>query len=294
MSNWFQLTIQCDQGQVELLSDQLFLSGAASVTWRDAADTPIFEPSPGTTPLWQMTLVTALFFTDKDMQAAIRFLNQQYVDPALSYSTESLADQDWLEKWKAYFKPICFANRFWVYPSWQPVATHDQPYLLLEPGLAFGTGTHPTTALCLEWLAEQDLTNKSVIDYGCGSGILAIAASILGAKPVLATDIDGQALTATKNNAKQNQLNDNAVQCFFPEDLPTQPVDILLANILANPLLSLNHTFAQLVNPRGQLVLSGILHQQVAAIKQAYSSAFTLQTHRQMDDWDLLVFTRQD
>ncbi|MCK5813821.1 MAG: 50S ribosomal protein L11 methyltransferase, partial [Cocleimonas sp.] len=193
--------------------------------------------------------------------------------------------QDWERAWMADFKPMRFGKNLWIYPSWNDIPDDDSTKIILDPGLAFGTGTHPTTDLCLQWLDANPPHRLSVIDYGCGSGILAIAAVKLGATQLLATDIDQQALIATKDNRLKNQIPDHAIECYFPEEMPTDPVDLLMANILSGPLVELAKTFSELTKAGGHIVLSGILEKQTANIVEAYQPYYSDLQVTQKEDW---------
>ncbi len=271
--SWWQLHITQSPIDPEKLSDQLSELKAVSVSFEDAADEPILEPELGTMPLWQQTKISALFNNESNCQTALNYLQQHF--PSAHVVMETFADQVWERAWMDHFQPMRFGKRTWVCPS-----THEPPdktavNLLLDPGLAFGTGTHPTTALCLEWIDGAELKDKIVVDYGAGSGILGIAALLHGAAHVYAVDHDEQALQASRDNALRNQVNDH-LSVFLPNALPkTLQADFILANILATPLIKLAPEFARLLKPRGQVVLSGILVEQKDAILQAYQPFFT-------------------
>nr|WP_019216081.1 50S ribosomal protein L11 methyltransferase [Legionella tunisiensis] len=253
---WYQLQIeQCHRDEVELLSDALEETGALSITLTDKNDEPVLEPEPGTTPLWPDVVINALYDDEQDAEQAKLLLAPQH--PHLGFSIQHLADQDWERAWMDDFKPQRFGKRLWICPSWLEPPEPQAVNLILDPGLAFGTGTHPTTSLCLTWLEQADLNNKAVIDYGCGSGILALAALKLGAAKVQAVDIDEQALQATQNNALTNGIDQQQLYIGFPQSLQT-PADLLIANILLAPLMTLRNTFKELLNPHGILVVSGI------------------------------------
>ncbi|MBT5629597.1 MAG: 50S ribosomal protein L11 methyltransferase, partial [Oceanospirillaceae bacterium] len=197
---WVQLTLSSSPENSEFLEDMLLLCGAGAVSMLDGADQPVFEPIKGTTPLWQDTQVMGLFEADTDADALLDYLGNGWKAtfanaPFPNYKLEILEDKDWERQWMDRFEPLKFGSRLWVCPSWKPVPDPMAVNLMLDPGLAFGTGSHPTTALCLQWIAEQDWQGKTVIDYGCGSGILAIGAMLMGAKRVLGVDNDTQALT---------------------------------------------------------------------------------------------------
>lgn len=289
---WFQLKIeQCQGDEVDVISEELEATGALSIMLTDKNDNPVLEPAPGTTPLWPEVIIHALYAQSAQAQCARAQLAQSR--PTLQCALEVLEDKDWERAWMDDFKPQRFGNRLWICPTWATPPDPDAVNLILDPGLAFGTGTHPTTALCLKWLEQADLNQKSIIDYGCGSGILSLAALKLGADHVFAVDIDNQALQATQNNAQSNLINDRTLTISLPEVLQ-QPVDLILANILLAPLISLKERFDQLMRPDAVLVVSGLLQEQAPLVKEAYASAFKLLTQNNQDEWSLLVFTRKD
>lgn len=282
---WLQLRLAITPEQAEPLEESLLGLGAVSVTFMDGEDQPIFEPDLGTTPLWSHTHLLALFEADTDAAQLLDNLARLSANALPEYQLEQIADQDWERSWMEHFKPMRFGRRLWIVPSWHAAPEPDAVNLLLDPGLAFGTGTHPTTALCLEWLDEQQLTGKKVIDFGCGSGILAIASLLLGAAQVCGTDIDIQALEASRDNAQRNQIADERFALYLPEQMPQEPADILVANILAGPLVSLAGQLASLVKPGGLIALSGILTEQTEDILDAYTNDFTLDPVAERDGW---------
>jgi ribosomal protein L11 methyltransferase len=251
----------------------------------DAEDQPIFEPDLGTTPLWSHTHLLALFEADTDQTALLESLQSIWQGELPEHQIEDIADQDWERSWMEHFQPMRFGQRLWIVPSWHAAPEPHAVNLLLDPGLAFGTGTHPTTALCLEWLDGQELQGQQLIDFGCGSGILAIAALLLGAEQVVGTDIDTQALEASRDNAQRNQLADARFALYLPEDMPQQPADVLVANILAGPLVKLAPQLTALVKPGGLIALSGILAEQTDQILAAYQEAFQLDPVAGHDGW---------
>ena len=281
---WLQLTLYTTKEHAERFSDQLEGMGAASVTMQDAADQPLYEPPLGTTPLWQLTNVVALFEDDFDMEAIIAQLRNALGEQMPEYQVEQVADQEWERAWMVDFKPMLFGGRLWIVPSWSEAPDTGGVNILLDPGLAFGTGTHPTTRLCLEWLDGHSPEGKSVIDYGCGSGILAIAAALLGAERVIGVDIDPQAITATDDNAERNGVGEK-IDAYLTGKEPTQAADLLLANILAGPLAELAPLFAGRVKTRGGLVLSGILAEQAEGLRQVYGKWFEMAPATELDGW---------
>jgi len=282
---WLQLRLAITPEQAETLEDQLLALGAVSVTFMDAEDQPIFEPDLGTTPLWSHTHLLALFEADTDPQDLLDSLRNLCGGELPAHEVEHIADQDWERSWMEHFQPMRFGRRLWIVPSWHAAPEPDAVNLLLDPGLAFGTGTHPTTALCLEWLDAQDLHGRTLIDFGCGSGILAIAALLLGAGQATGTDIDTQALEASRDNSQRNQLADERLALYLPEQMPQDPADVLVANILAGPLVQLAPQLATLVKPGGLLALSGILAEQAEDILAAYRADFELDPVAEREGW---------
>lgn len=267
---------------VEDLSHQLFEEGALSVTLEDAEDNPVFEPLPDEIILWKKTLVSAIFPREIALNKLI--LDLQQANTGLGYELETLVEKNWEKVWIEESSPLCFQNYLWICSSVCEPPNPDQPIVRLDPGLAFGTGTHPTTALCLDWLATNPPKQKDVIDYGCGSGILGIAALKLEARKVYAVDHDKQAMQATRNNAHINHIDAEDLEILSPNEfLPT--ADVLLANILANPLIELSGYFATKLRPNGQIVLSGILAEQLPLIEKAYEPYLTSITSKEQDGW---------
>lgn len=282
---WHQISVITNESTAPKLADFFDHLGAVSVTYMDAEDEPIYEPAPGETTIWHNTQVIALYEWDAEPALIKSLVDAQFQQEALGdWHYEEIADQAWERAWMEYYHPMKFADKLWVCPTGQERTEAGTVCLTLDPGLAFGTGTHPTTALCLEWLASHDLTGKTVIDYGCGSGILAVAAILMGATVVYAVDIDPQALTATHNNALKNQVQDK-VLCYFPEQFTAIPADVVLANILAKPLIDLSVQISNLVAPGGRLVLSGILQEQTESVLSAYQPAIHFGPPAQQEDW---------
>ncbi len=282
---WQQLSVITSEHSAADISDMFNTLGAVSVTYMDAADQPLYEPKPGETKIWNRTKVIALFEQDVDTDLVKSFIDKQFSNALLeNWQLEILQDQAWERTWLEYYRPMKFGSRLWVCPTGQQRHERGTVCLTLDPGLAFGTGTHPTTALCLEWLAEHEVNGKTVVDYGCGSGILAIAAVLLGAQTAYAVDIDPQALTATMNNAEKNHVSDK-ISCYQPQNLPSVEADIVLANILAKPLIELAPEISGLIRPGGQLVLSGVLHEQSDAVAAAYSGYLQLSSAATREDW---------
>ncbi len=283
---WHQISIITDKKNAPPVSDFLSELGAVSVTFMDAENQPVYEPAPGETKIWNLTKVIALFKLDTEPELVKTLLFSQFKDNNLNHwSDEILQDQLWERSWMEHYRPMRFGESLWICPTGQEKKEEGTICMTLDPGLAFGTGTHPTTALCLEWLANHDLKNKTVIDYGCGSGILAVAALLLGAKTVLAIDIDSQAITATIANAEKNNVTDK-ITCYLPEQLPEFQTDIVLANILAAPLCKLSAQISKLIKPGGNLILSGILIEQAETVISTYKQHnITINETVSQEDW---------
>lgn len=266
--------------------DTLFALGAVSVTLEDAADDPVLEPAPGATPLWPTVVLKALFEQGTDPEVIAADIERE-LPGAPAPRFENVADQAWERVWLQDFRPMRFGRRLWVCPGGQSAGATDAIRIELDPGLAFGTGTHPTTALCLEWLDAQALAGRQVVDYGCGSGILAIAAAKLGAARVRAVDIDPQALIATRENALRNAVADRLDITTDPR-LEANSADVLVANILAGPLVELASGFAAALRPQGLLALSGLLAGQADSVTAAYRPCFDIGPKIMRDGWVLL------
>lgn len=274
---WVQVILTTDEEQVEAISEELLSIGAVSVSFKDAADEPVYEPALNTTPLWGNTQIIALFAETPDIKQL-----QNY-----NYEIQILEDQEWTRVWMDDFHPMQFGERVWICPSWSTPPNPDAVNILLDPGLAFGTGTHATTALCLECLDKhQDLSGKTIIDYGSGSGILAITAAKLGAKQVWAVDNDPQALIATEDNAKKNEVNQK-LSYQLPEE-PLPEVDLILANILATPLIELAPTIIELLKANSTLILSGILKEQCDEVIAAYQPYMNTIQIVEREDWVMI------
>jgi ribosomal protein L11 methyltransferase len=288
---WIQINTVVNEALAEPLSDAFLEVEAVSVTFEDAQDQPIFEPALGTTPIWDRTKVVGLFDAEIDPQVVIQQLTQLMPDvPAADYKVEQLEDKDWIRAWMDLFKPMLFGDNLWIVPSWIEPPKPQAINLMLDPGMAFGTGTHPTTALCLTWLDQHAPKNISMIDYGCGSGILALAAQKLGAAAVAGTDIDPQAITASRQNAERNHEN---IPFELVKDFDSEPVDLLVANILAGPVKELAGEFIRLLKPGGTLVLSGLLANQAEGLITHYRTlGVELDTFEQQEEWGLLAGTR--
>jgi ribosomal protein L11 methyltransferase len=342
---FLQLTLAVGSADPEPFEDALLAAGALSITLEDAADDPVLEPAPGTTPLWPSVQIKALFDAQADPVVLEALLLSQLPGPFPTLHFAKVEDRAWEREWLKDFRPLRFGRRLWICPDGQrpeevngpvglpvghgrrtadsekraphvsdlrPTAYGPEPspltlsreagereldetacFVDLDPGLAFGTGTHPTTALCLEWLDGAQLRDRTVIDYGCGSGILAIAALKLGAGSALGVDIDPQAIIASRENATRNAVGDRLDACTVAEMRP-QPADIVLANILAEPLLMLGSTLAALVKPGGNIVLSGLLEEQAAQVATHYAAWFDIAPTSVRDGWARIDGIRKD
>ena len=289
---WLQLIIPTTETEADQLSDALMEHGAVSVTLQDMQDQPVLEPAPGTTPMWSQTRVVGLFDANDDLKQIIANIEKQLRKKLPDWKGEQLEDKDWVRAWMDDFKPMQFGKKLWVVPSTFEPPQPEAANILLDPGLAFGTGTHPTTSMCLEWLDANPPMGKDVIDFGCGSGILAIAAILLGAEQAEAIDIDPQALIATRDNAEKNNVS-RKINTYLPNEFANKNTPLLLANILASPLIELASYFADLTIPQGQIVLSGILAEQADAVLTAYQTDFEIEIWKQQGDWVCLAGVRK-
>lgn len=267
--NWLQIIFSCNPAESEALEDALLACGALSITYQDAADQPVLEPGVGEMPLWAEIKFSALFTADTDTDEILQQLSAALPFALPEHRTEIVEKKDWERAWMDHYHAMPFGKRLWICPSWQLPVDTSAVNLMLDPGLAFGTGTHPTTSLCLEWLDAAALEGRSVIDFGCGSGVLGIAALLLGAQSVLAIDNDPQALVATQENARRNKCEDR-LSVDLPQRKLTEKVDIVLANILAKPLIELAGILKAALKPGGKIVLSGLLYEQAELVMQAY------------------------
>lgn len=284
--SWLQIRFFTSPAAQEKLEEALLAAGALSITYEDAADQPILEPGLHETPLWNELVLTALFTADIDIHHVLDIAEQAFHQPLPQHKAEILEDKDWIREWMDSYKPLQMGKRLWICPSWCEIPDPTATNLLLDPGLAFGTGTHPTTAMCLRQLDSMELSGKTVIDYGCGSGILGIAALLLGAKSATGIDIDPQALIASRDNAQRNGIDPERFPVFLPDKTPACTADVVVANILAGPLVELATHITALTAEHGQLVLSGILQEQQSAVMAAYP-AFDLRSIAQ-DEWACL------
>ncbi len=286
---WIQLKVYAKEDTAEQIGELMSGNGAMAVTFMDSKDTPLYEPKLGELTFWPDTTVIGLFDAGQDMDAVIQRMGRAKVlGEGFSHKLDQLEDKDWEREWMDNFHPIHFGNNVWICPSWCDIPDPDAVNILLDPGLAFGTGTHPTTSLCLQWLAENPPLGKTVLDYGCGSGILAIAALKLGAERVIAVDIDPQALDATLDNAKRNGV-EQEIEIYLPHEQPQCQADLVIANILAGPLRELRDLLAGFCKTNGHIVLSGILETQGEELNQIYQDKFDMDAPVYQEEWSRLV-----
>mgnify|MGYP001828538411 CR=1 FL=1 len=283
---WLEVSLSMEREDVPAAEDALQAMGALSVTLKDDADDPVLEPGPGATSLWPTVQVRGLFESTIDRAVVTSGLRDV---PGVSRPDHLLwrevGDQDWERAWMDRFKPMRFGRRLWVVPGGMAIPpAAENIEIRLDPGLAFGTGTHPTTSLCLEWLDRQDLAGQQIVDFGCGSGILAIAAALLGAEQVVAVDNDPQALESTSANAARNEVG-STIACQLPEDFSATAADVVLANILAGPLVDLAPVLIGCCKRGGRIVLSGLLEEQVDEVAEAYRPVCAITGSASLDGW---------
>jgi ribosomal protein L11 methyltransferase len=273
---WIQLKINSQAEYAEQIGEMLSASGAQAVTFVDAKDTPMYEPKPGEVMLWPDTQIVGLYDAEYDMSRVISQLSQsKLLGKNFNHKLDQLEDKDWEREWMINFHPMQFGERLWICPSWRDVPDPSAVNVMLDPGLAFGTGTHQTTSLCLRWLDRLELSEATVVDFGCGSGILGIAALKLGAKRVVGIDIDPQALLASQDNANRNDVGEK-IELYLPEHQPELKADVVLANILAGPIRELRTVITEYCKTGGKLVLSGILDNQAQEVNDLYSHDFDM------------------
>jgi ribosomal protein L11 methyltransferase len=293
--DWLQFVMAVDSLSIADVENALLRAGACSVTLSDAGDDPVLEPGPGETPLWSSTQLTGLFPGDSDPEKLRSALCAELGLRELPmHRIETLADRAWEREWLKDFAPMRFGRRLWICPTGGRVSDADAVVVHLDPGLAFGTGTHPTTALCLEWLDQCDLAGKNVLDYGCGSGVLAIAAMKLGAAAATGMDIDPQATIATRQNAADNAIS--MAVCRSEAEICGK-FDVIVANILAGPLIRFADSITSRLASRGMLALSGVLCEQATEVMAAYDPwiAFDAPVFREQDGqkWSRLTGSRR-
>ncbi len=288
--NWIQLVFITDSVSAEALSDALEEAGSAAVTMLDAADQALFDTGQEETSLWDQTRLIALFSNEIDPDLILALIKQKIRNPP-PYEVIPLQNEDWERAWMSRFKPMSFGadKKLWICSTWETPPVPDAINLTLDPGMAFGTGTHETTSLCLGWLADHQalIEKKQIIDYGCGSGILAIAAAKLGAKSIWTVDIEQQALDSTKENARSNNVLD-IFDISGQNESKEIKADLIIANILANPLIMLAPLFAGYSAPDGYIILSGILKEQVPLVLVAYQPFFNFLEPVYENEWSLL------
>jgi len=296
---WLQIHITVEQAQVDFTETLLSSLGAVSVTLDDAENQDLLEPLPGETPLWNKVIVTGIYAQEDDEQIDVEaletFIRTQMPDAPMR--SEFLEDQAWERTWMDAYEPIQIAEKYWIVPEWMQAPEADAVNIKLDPGLAFGTGNHASTFLCLQWLGKIDVKDKIVIDYGCGSGILGVAALLLGAKKVYATDIDPQAVLATKQNAELNGVLDR-LYVGLPEEfnavLADQKADVFVANILAGPLMALAAEFSTLIKSEGEFALAGVIEEQVTDVSNVYSEFFDIvEVEKRDENWCRISGSRQ-
>lgn len=287
--SWIEIVVEVERAQAEQFSDALMEFGALSVSVEDAdegtaAEQPLFG-EPGMEPketAWEKSRIVALTATDFSHAELVETAAAHCKMPIPLHTLRSVADQDWVRLTQSQFEPMLIGERIWVVPSWHSAPDPDAIVLELDPGLAFGTGSHPTTRLCMEWLEQHPPLNKSVLDYGCGSGILAIVAKKLGAVHVDGVDIDPQAITSAEFNATRNQC---AIDFFLPAKASAAAYDVVVANILANPLKLMAPMLTNKVAAEGSLVLSGVLERQMEEVVAAYAPFIALSVWQEREGW---------
>ena len=297
---WLQIHITVEQADVDFTETVLSSIGAVSVTLDDAENQDLLEPLPGETPIWNKVIVTGIYAQEDDEEidvAAVEtFIRTQL--PTQLIRSEFMDDQEWERTWMDAYEPIKIDEKYWIVPKWMEAPEADAVNIKLDPGLAFGTGNHASTFLCLQWLGKTDVKDKIVIDYGCGSGILGVAALLLGAKKVYATDIDPQAVLATKQNAELNGVLENLYVGLpeeFNETFKGKQADVLVANILASPLMALAEEFSTLIKSEGEFALAGVIEEQVADVSSVYSEFFDIvQVEKRDENWCRISGSRKN
>ena len=287
MTSFIELSFELGSLDPEEAEAACFACGATAVTFVDSRDDPVLEPLPGEFRLWPVTRLQALFVaadTSTDAQQLTQLLSEALGIAPQSLAVRMVADRAWEREWLKDFHAMRFGKRLWICPHHERVEDPDAVIVKMDPGLAFGTGTHPTTALCLEWLDRGPLAGARVIDYGCGSGVLAVASVRLGAAQAHCFDIDPQALLATRDNAAANAAADQVHLHNSAQTLP-HSVDVLLSNILSGPLCELAPQFAALARPGGDLVLAGLMEQEVSEVTRAYDACFDIRPFGQREGW---------
>ena len=290
---WLQLRTTSRLRPPTEVENALLDAGALSVTLEDNANQPLLEPMPGETPLWDNVRVTGLFEASIDTAAISKRLENQLKILPSDLHWEILEDKDWEREWMVRYQPINCGKQLWICPSWLQPPEPDAINLLLDPGMAFGTGTHPTTLLCLQWLDSLNLSDTEIIDYGCGSGILAIASLLLGAETATCIDIDPLALAVTTENARRNNIEDHRIKVGLPDASIWKPADIVIANILAGPLTALAPLLASLTNSTGKLCLSGVMDTQADEVMSSYQPWFDFDPIAHNEQWVRLTVSKR-
>lgn len=291
-TGWQELKVETTQAHVESLEEWFFEQGAVAVTLEDNADEPLLEPGPGETPLWQQVKLAALFPEGVDLQPVVDAIPADKITAGAAVPVH-VPDQDWERAWMDSFHPMQMGPRLWICPSWIDPPDANAVNVMLDPGLAFGTGTHPTTAMCLGELDAVIRPGDTVVDYGCGTGILAIAALKLGAELAIGVDNDPQAITASRQNAERNGIEAERFEVVMPDDAAIAAwqgsADVVVANILAGPLASLAPQLKLLLKPNGRLILAGLLDHQAQGLIEAYAPDVALLDVRAIEGWVLLA-----
>jgi len=287
---WFKVELACSRANAITLEEILVAIGAISISMTNKSKKNIYEPGVGETPLWELINISALFdqkILEKDITSALNLID--YSDLSIS----ELEETNWIESYQKNFQPIKFGKNLYVVPSWEESNKFtNKTSIKMDPGLAFGSGSHETTHLCLEYLDSSNLKELTVIDYGCGSGILGIAALSLGAKNVVAVDIDPQAIIATKENAKINNV-DKKISIVSPDSLLDTEVDLLIANILSNPLMTLRDKFIDLIKSNGRIVISGIMKKQLLKVSKYYEEFCNIVDIKERNKWCLIELLKR-
>jgi len=287
---WYKVELACSRANANILEEILVAIGAISISMTNKSKKDIYEPGVGETPLWNLLNISALFeqkILEKDIASALNFIEYS------NLSISELEEINWIESYQKNFQPIKFGKNLYVVPLWEESSKFDdKTRIKMNPGLAFGSGSHETTHLCLEYLDSSNLKESTVIDYGCGSGILGIAALSLGAKNVIAVDIDPQAIIATKENAKINNV-DKKISIFSLDNLADIESDLLIANILSNPLMTLRDKFINLIKPSGRIVISGIMKKQLLEVSKHYEEFCNIVDIKERNKWCLIELIKR-
>ena len=287
---WYKVELAGTRANASTIEEILVAIGAISISMTNKSKKDIYEPGVGETPLWELINISALFeqkILEKDIASALNLIEYS------NLSISELEETNWIESYQKNFQPIKFGKNLYVIPSWEESNKFDDKTIIrMDPGLAFGSGSHETTHLCLEYLDSSNLKELTVIDYGCGSGILSIAALLLGAKYAIASDIDPQALKATKENSINNKVI-NRIEIVKPDLIPDIKIDLLIANILSKTLIDLRNNFSNLLESNARLILSGIMKNQLKEVIDYYEKFFTMQSVKYKNDWCLVEFLKK-